>query len=307
MDNQFSCIVIGFGSIGKRHSTILEKLGHRVAVVSRREINYPNAYKDVTLAIKKENPDYIIIANETNQHEQTLLEIQATGFDKKILVEKPLYSRLPIQQNTFSHLYVGYNLRFHPLVQALYDKINNTKIISAQAYVGQYLPSWRPGTDYTKSYSASWEKGGGVIRDLSHELDYLTFLFGDWREMVTLGGKFSDLHIESDDHFSFIYSTNKVPLIALQMNYLDHINQRFLIVNTNKSSYKLDFIQNTMQINDKVIQYENERDDTYRLQHLAVLNGETKYLCTYEEGLNIVNFIKKSFISSKEKRWVLNE
>lgn len=307
MNNKLNCFVIGYGSIGQRHASILNELGHRVAVISRRNVDYPTVYHQLETALLKEKPDYIVVANETSQHEHTLIELKRIGYDEKILVEKPLFLYDGVNSIDFSSVYVGYNLRFHPLIQALYERLKDTQILSVQAYVGQSLPTWRPGTDYSKSYSAFAEKGGGVLRDLSHELDYLQFLFGEWQEMTASGGKFSDLNINSDDHFSFMYKTKQVSIVTLQMNYLDFMIQRFVIVNTNEKTYKADFVNNTLQINEQIIQFNVERDDTYIAQHRAILNDEKELLCTYNVGLNIVKMIEMAERSSKEKAWVSNE
>ncbi|MCK1995983.1 gfo/Idh/MocA family oxidoreductase [Psychrobacillus psychrodurans] len=305
--NNYKCLVIGYGSIGQRHTRLLNELGHHVAVVSGRKVNYPHLYIDIKEALLVEQPSYIVIANETSKHEATLNEIKRYGYDQKILIEKPLFPKYINSDLDFSSMYVGYNLRFHPLVQTLFKELRNSSIVSVQCYVGQYLPSWRPGTDYTQSYSASASKGGGVLRDLSHELDFLHFLFGEWEQITAFGGKFSQLKIDSDDHFSFIYHTKQVPLVTLQMNYLDRIVQRMLIINTDKLTYKADFIQNTLQVNDKLLYFNVERDDTYKKQHLAILNGENEFLCSYENGLSIVKMIEKAEQASKEKAWVANE
>lgn len=305
--NKFKCLVIGYGSIGQRHTRLLNELGHHVAVVSRRKVDYSHLYNDIKEALLVEQPSYIVIANETSEHEKTINEIRRFGYDQKILVEKPLFPKLINRDIDLPKLYIGYNLRFHPLVQTLFNELKSSDIISVFCYVGQYLPSWRPGVDYTESYSASSSKGGGVLRDLSHELDYLQFLFGEWKEITALGGKFSPLKIDSDDLFSLVYHTELVPHVTLQMNYLDHIVQRILIINTEKSTYKADFIQNTLQINDELLQFNVEKDDTYKKQHLAILNDENEYLCSYENGLSIVKMIEKAEQASKEKVWVSNE
>lgn len=302
-----TCLVIGYGSIGERHTRILNELGCRVGVVSKRNIDYPIVYASVKEAMDIENPTYIVVANGTSDHEKTLLEINGMKFDGKVLVEKPLYPVMSSVFNDNSTTFVGYNLRFHPLIQMLKSKLEKSTIVSVQCYVGQYLPTWRPGTDYTKSYSASDEKGGGVLRDLSHELDYLQFLFGEWQEMTALGGKFTDLAIDSDDHFSLLYRTKKVPLVTLQMNYVDHLTQRLLTINTNNETYKVDFIQNTLQVNEEVIEFKGGRDDTYRSQHNAVLTNKVESLCTYMEGLSIVRMIEMAEQASNKKVWLSNE
>ena len=307
MMNKQICVVVGYGSIGQRHARILNELGHRVAVVSRREVDYPYLYSDIKDALLKENPHYIVVANETSEHEVILNQLTGLGYNHKILVEKPLYPARNNKQSNFTSLFVGYNLRFHPLIQTLAKRISKSQIVSVQCYVGQYLPTWRPGTDYAESYSASQSKGGGVLRDLSHELDYLQFLFGEWKQMAASGGKFSDLNIGSDDHFTFMYKTKNVPIVTLQMNYLDHLIQRSLIINTNTKTYKVDFNNNTLQINGETLQFEVGRDDTYKNQHMAILNGENEFLCTYEEGLSIVNMIEMAELASLEKVWVSNE
>ncbi|WP_342566952.1 Gfo/Idh/MocA family oxidoreductase [Psychrobacillus sp. FSL K6-4046] len=305
--NKFKCLVIGYGSIGQRHTRLLNELGHSVAVVSRREVEYSSSYYDIREALLVEQPNYIVIANETSKHESTINEIRSLGYNQKILVEKPLFPKVINSDLDFAELYIGYNLRFHPLVQKLFNELKNSNIVSVLCYVGQYLPSWRPGTDYTKSYSASASMGGGVLRDLSHELDYLNFLFGEWKEIAAFGGKFSRLKIDSDDHFSLIYHTELVPHVTLQMNYLDNIIQRILIINTDKITYKADFIKNTLQINEEIIQFNVGKDNTYKQQHVAILNGENEFLCSYESGLSIVKMIEQAEKASKEKVWVSNE
>ena len=39
-----------------------------------------------------------------------------------------------------------------------------------------FLPDWRKNIAYSKSYSSIKKQGGGVLLDLSHELDYATYL-----------------------------------------------------------------------------------------------------------------------------------
>src|SRR2546421_323520 len=78
-------------------------------------------------------------------------------------------------------------------------RLEGEAIVSAEVRTASWLPGWRPGRDYRATYSASRALGGGVLRDMSHELDYPSWLFGPWRRLTALGGHLSPLEIESDD------------------------------------------------------------------------------------------------------------
>lgn len=300
-------LVIGYGSIGQRHARILTEMGYEVSVVSRRELNQVKRYSSVKNAIEKENPVYIVIANETSAHKDTLIQIEEQSFQGKILVEKPIFNSSVENNFHFKQLYVGYNLRFNPVISSLKKELMNKRIYTVHAYVGQYLPSWRPDSDYTQSYSSKAGQGGGVLRDLSHELDYLDFLFGNWETLSASGGKFSNLQIDSEDSFGMLYKTQKCPLISLQLNYLDILTQRIIIVNAENTTYKADLIQNTLQINDEIIKHKVGRDETYIGEHQALLNDQKENLCDFDQGIKIVSMIEAAEKASRERIWVYNE
>ena len=52
------------------------------------------------------------------------------------------------------------------------------KIFSVRCEVGQNLMYWRKDRDYRSSVTANRNLGGGVLLELSHELDYLSWIFG---------------------------------------------------------------------------------------------------------------------------------
>jgi predicted dehydrogenase len=297
-------LVIGYGSIGERHARILLELGCEVAVMSRREINFKPAYSKLSEALKNYKPQYVVIANRTSEHFETLQELIKTGFKGIVLIEKPLFEKnKPTMLVGFGEAYVGYNLRFHPLLKRIKELLNeNIKIIQVQIYVGKYLPTWRP--NQALANSASRAAGGGVLRDLSHELDYINWIFGPWEKLTALGGHFSHLEIDSDDAFSLMIKTKRCALVSLQMNYLDRIPERSIVIHTDDFTLKGNLMTGELQTNERIEKYSVERDFTYRKQHENILNKQFTELCSFEEGLEVMKMIEAAEESVSEEAWV---
>jgi predicted dehydrogenase len=282
----------------------LTSLGCEVAVLSSRDIDAPLRYRTLTEALAWQ-PGYVVVANRTSEHYRTLVELAGHGFSGTVLVEKPLFhEEETVPSLGFERSFVGYNLRFHPVLQKLRGVLRNEKLISAECYVGGYLPDWRPGTDYRESYSAAIKMGGGVLRDLSHELDYLNWLLGGWERLIAVGGHYSSLEIESDDAWVIMMSTRKCPLVSLQMNYLDRAVRRRVLINTNNHTIEADLEKGSILIDDKLEKFRTERDFTYTEQHRAVLENRSELLCTLEEGIDVMRMIHAAEQSVKKGEWI---
>lgn len=252
-----------------------------------------------------EKPEYAVIANETVEHFETLLKLKDAGFKGTVLVEKPVfYSRAVFPQAAFKNVFIAYNLRFHPLLKRLKSLLEGEKVISVQAYVGRYLPQWRPEADYRGGYSAKKDAGGGVLRDLSHEIDYLLWMLGSWELVAAIGGHFSDLEIDSDDVFGLMFTTRRCPLVTLQMNYLDRVGRREVLVNTDRHTFLADLINGKLWMNENVQEFTVERDFTYKAEHEAVLEKNFGALCSFEEGMEVLSLVEAAEQASLEKKWV---
>ena len=298
-------LVIGHGSIGARHARLLRELGCRTAVVSRREVEEHPRYGSLEEALRAETPDYVVVANETAHHVSTLEALARAGFEGRVLVEKPLASGgFALPSHRFAAAFVGYQLRFHPVLRALRSRLAGQKILSAQAYVGQYLPDWRPGTDYRTSYSARADLGGGVLRDLSHELDYLAWIFGPWRRLAALGGRLSRLEIDSDDCWGVILAFADCPVATLQLNYLDRPGRRELVVVTDDHTYRADLIRAELACDGESEAFEIGRDELLLSEHRAALGDGSAELCSLDEGLAVVETVAAIERAAASGAWV---
>lgn len=298
-------LVVGYGSIGARHARVLRELGLRVGVVSRHAAHGEDVYSRLADALTETRADYVVVANETAAHLDTLDALAECGFGGVVLVEKPLsLGILAARNDGFRHTCVGYNLRFHPALRALQSSLGDDRVLTAQVYVGQYLPSWRPGTDYRASYSASRARGGGVLRDLSHELDYTAQLFGPWTRLAALGGRVGELEIDSDDCWAVLMQLGGGASVTLQLNYLDRTTRREVVVVGANRSCRLDFVAGTLSVDGETQAFVVDRDTTYREQHRAVLEGRWDELCTLAEGRSVMETIDAIEYAARTGAWV---
>lgn len=300
-------IIVGYGSIGQRHASVLLSLGVDVAVVSRRTVDGPySAYDDVGAALAGGMPNMAVIADETARHRASLAKLRACGYSGPVLVEKPLFERVALDDiRPNNDVFVGYNLRFHPLAQALKHWLAGKRAVAAQLHVGQHLADWRPGRDHRIGYSAQPQLGGGVLRDLSHELDLALWLFGSLRRVASLGGTSGLLGTEADDHQSILAEFAHCPAVSITINALDRPAHRGVHVSTDGGSAMLDFISGTLvaEGRDKLREV-LDRDYTYREQHRALLAGGAPPLCTYAEGMAALAFVSAVERAQVTRAWV---
>ena len=302
VNKRIKSLIIGYGSIGRRHETVLNQLGSETALVSRHaEVTY----RTLEEGLEHFQPDYVVVANRTSEHAETLDQLEAGGFRGSCLVEKPLSGEPPTSSLDYSFsVRLGYVLRFHPLFLAASKALQGQAIYSIHAYAGQYLPDWRPDTDYRESYSSRKEQGGGVLRDLSHELDYLQALAGTWRKVAALGGHFSKLEINSDDVFGLLFETEHCPVISCQVNYLDRNVRRDCTIQYEEGTLFLDFIRNRLIHNGTEQQFEMERNDLFRAMHQSALGNKSKEGCTLNEAKDTMELIAAAERSAEENVWV---
>lgn len=300
-----SALVVGMGSIGTRHARLLGDLGLDVAAVSRHGAAARRCYPSLAQALECETPHYVVIANETARHREAVASLAELGFAGTVLVEKPLFDRpAPLPAHRFAGLYVGYNLRFHPLLLELRRLLLSERVLSAHVYVGQYLPDWRPGRDYRATASALREAGGGVLRDLSHELDYLLWLFGACERVAALSAQSETLDIDTDAVQGLLLSFERCPVVTAQLNYLDRQAARELVINTPARTIRADLIRGTLRIDGGERHFAVERDTTYLDQHRSALGNHRDRLCTAEEGAATLALIAAAERAAAERQWI---
>lgn len=317
---KYRILLIGFGSIGKRHYSLLEKRNDVECVDIVSEHAKIKTTKIFTLLEQIPHSDLskyhiFMICTETYKHEKDLKYINNLVRNKVILVEKPLSkSSVDLKTHNHNNIFVSYNLRFHPIINKIKKIIKNNKILICNAVVGQYLPSWRENKNYLESYSASLEKGGGVLRDLSHEIDLVKYICGNIKLISALSSSHSNLNLKSDDICTILASNNHSAHIVIQMDYLALTHRRLVFIQTNDLTIKADLISNILEVTDihkdlTVYNYDwVDRNYTYKSLHDELLSQSTpkSTITTFEDGnhtMKIIDIITDQYM---EKSWLKN-
>lgn len=235
-------LIVGCGSIGKRHLHNLVDLGYQdIHVVDPQKpvLNQVKSEFDVTIHSSLEAaveiaPNISILANPTSFHVPAALELAKCG--THLFIEKPLSHSmegvgelLAIVDEKKLVAMVAYSLRFFHGIRLLREMLQKGEIgkpLYVHAEAGQYLPDWRPGTNYRAQYSAQAEQGGGVILDLSHELDYLLWLFGPVQFVSAVKARVSDLDINVEDSADILLEHENGVISNVHLDYLQRFPAR---------------------------------------------------------------------------------
>lgn len=292
-------LIIGFGSIGQRHYKILKqhKLVKNILILTRQKLRINKILK-IEDAIKFD-PDLIIISSTTNTHFKYLKFFEENFRNKKILIEKPLFHRYKKINSIKNKIYVGYNLRFDPVIQFLKKKLLNQKIYSVNVINYSYLPNWRKSRKYQNTSSAKKKYGGGVLRDLSHEIDFVQWIFGNMKIKYYNNNKVSNLKIDTDDNLLIHANSKKVKDIVIIMNFFSRIIKRMIYVNSEKFSISADLVNKKVIIKkfNKTI-YKIWSRNNHQLNYVKQLKNiiydkNNKTSTTYEQGLDTLKVIDK--------------
>ena len=205
-------IIVGTGSIGRRHAANLTTLGTDVSVFDVNQTllktvcteNKWDPVFDLNLALDQNRFDAAIICTPNHLHIPYAQKAIDAGLH--IFVEKPLSHTLDGVGELLGALkksglvgMAGFNLRFEPGLRYMKQRLDLDQVAFAHVEFGSYLPGWRPGTDYTKGYSANKSMGGGIILDDVHEIDYACWLFGYPRSVQSASGTYGRLGIDVED------------------------------------------------------------------------------------------------------------
>lgn len=313
-------LIVGLGSIGRRHLRLARGFFPTadIRVLRHQECISTPEYATGCLSSLEEAiafaPQLAVVANPATFHLDVAQPLAEVGVH--LLIEKPLSASLAgveklletcREQGTV--LLIGYNLRFLPSLRRFHDLLQEKavgRVLSLRCEVGQYLPSWRSDADYRQGVSARRELGGGALLELSHELDYLRWIFGevDWVK-ATLSRQ-SDLEIDVEDtaHLTLAFAPigDSQQLIGtVSLDFIRHDTTRFCLVIGENGSLRWNGLTGTVEQfapgGDgwrEVFCHLHQADDSYRAewQHLLeCINKKGSPLISGEDGLVVLRIV----------------
>ena len=308
-------LVIGLGSIGKRHAANAMHLGHTVFIVSSKA-KLPDEFTGITQfpgieeALQHHKFDAAIICTPTTKHDEPLITLLKNKVPR-IYVEKPLSHSLEnvglIKELASSYkckLVIGFDLHFDPgmmHVKKLLAVNTIGKIVSINAFVGQHLSQWRPYEDYRKGMSAKKETGGGVMLDLIHEFEYLYRLFGKVSSIAANIINTGALEIETEESADVLLLFSNGVSGFVHLDYLQPVLKRYCIITGTHGTITWNLAEKIVDVvkNNAVTEtfsYKDfDRNDRFVDAMRSFLSDETdERFATLEDGIESLNIVLRA-------------
>lgn len=325
-------LIVGTGSVGKRHARNLSVLGCKISCVDleiervqdlAEEIEIIGKFNSIDSAfLSGQSYDGAVIASPTGSHPKALYEL--ANFNLPILLEKPVakslidaakMSRICIKNDI--PVLLGYTWRWWKPLQRVQELIKLNVIGSIRHVhfnMSAHLADWHPWEPYQSFFMASAAQGGGALLDESHWIDMMIWFFGMPEKILGSVEKISDLEIETDDNVDAIafYTDGLRVKIHLDLYGRPHeksiqfVGEGGTLVWTAEPN-KIKISVSSEKIWEEEI-FDCVRNDMFfsvAQEFIDLISGNLVNLtCQLKDGLSVMKVIEVIRISSKEGRIV---
>jgi predicted dehydrogenase len=281
-----SIAVIGLGSISNRHRENI-RLKFPLACIyalssSGRKIDEKVTNCDVVCETIEEllciDLDFVVVASPASHH-----ALHSLPFIKKsipVLIEKPLCidsktanELIMAQKSSGGIVCVAYCLRYLESLIQLKSMIDNNelgRIYQVSVHVGQNLNDWRPDVALENTVSANRKLGGGVLNELSHEIDYMMWIFGHLTQHGAILSHTNSFNIDVEDIADVLLSNSQGISFQLHLDFIQKKAQRYCQILCEKGRIDVNLIDDTITLT-------NKESITYLLED-RVVSANDKYI-----------------------------
>lgn len=247
-------VVVGAGSIGRRHLVNLHSLGHEVIAVDVADsalatvADIARTYRTLPEALA-ERPEAAFVCTHSNGHVAAAIECAWAGCH--LFIEKPLSTDLAGVDRLIAECrarglvtMVACNMRFHEAVRRVTDTLVRDpsfgRMLWADLEWGYYLPLARPD-DWRTSYMANRSLGGDLVFDDIHELDLACWVLGQPVRVLATSARLGELTVDVDDCADMAVDFASGARARIHSDYLQHGYSRRLKVVAERGTLSWDF------------------------------------------------------------------
>ena len=189
---------------------------------------------------------------------------------------------------------------------------NTCLFVLVRIECGSFLPDWRPEQDYRQSASARKALGGGVLLELSHELDYANWFFGPFRNLYAVLQKSGTLEIDVEDGAELLLQTTTGLNLSIHLDFYRRTPQRQCRVQTSTGELTWDLLRQAVRWTNASSQYTEklfslERNELFRRQLLHFfdcIQGVSKPKVDIKEGMQVMQMVDAAHLSHSTGRRV---
>ena len=331
-------LVVGTGSIGRRHLRNYKELGCEVSAVDPRgdrlneaaEIGLKNWYFQLDDPSQDcfKGVDGIVIATPPSLHFGQCIEVLKHNIP--IFLEKPgtktlTESQIITQNSNFSsdRLLLGYCYRWWPSIQKLGQYIQDGKvgkIYSADFRMSAHMDDWHPYEKYDEWFLARGDLGGGCLMDENHFLDLMILWWGMPKSITATLRTIGPHDIDVEDNVDIIFEYEDGKVITMHLDMLARPHEKKIIIRGSEGTlkwdtstdYELNYICFDNRPESRYLdtdEFQFDRNDMFMheaRQFLNIIDGKTKPSCTLEDGIAVLKLIEAAKQSSEEKKTLLN-
>jgi predicted dehydrogenase len=324
-------LVLGAGSVGKRHLRNFSQLGCDVSAFDQRadrvaeageEIKLVHGFASLTEAWRASCEfDGVVVASPTAFHvEQASAAIE---LGKPVFLEKPMSltaSSGSVLRDAVARsgipLLLGYTYRWWPALKEVRDLVRTRqlgRVLHVQCTMSAHLADWHPWERYQDFFMASKALGGGALLDESHFIDLMVWLFGVPTEVFSSVDRLSALEIETDDTVDAVLFYADGPRIQLHLDLFGRPHKRSITIRAEAGTIDWEYESNQIRMSSvaggewQTTAFNNDRNDMFlgaAREFLSILEGIAKPSCTADDGYAVMRVLDAMRLSSETKRTV---
>jgi UDP-N-acetyl-2-amino-2-deoxyglucuronate dehydrogenase len=224
--------------------------------------------------------DYVVVCSPNYLHDAHIrfgLRIGADVICEKPVVLNPwnLEALMEMEKETGRHVYVLHQLRYHPAILALREKVSNDPPEKNYKVELEYITP--RGNWYTYSWKGDNQKSGGIIANIGlHFFDMLLWIFGEVKEM-----KLEENTARTASGSLLLEKASVQWILSIDKERLHTIRQGSVV-----SSFRL------LVIDDNNVDFSNGFEELHTETYKAILQGAGTRLAATKVVINLLHELK---------------